>query len=570
MSPRRQASLLALLTVLAAPAIQAQRTVPFEYTHADASFGAAVVPVGDTNLDGFADFAIGCPNGGPNSEGFVRLYSGLDGSLLYEVFGLFSGDRFGSSITGLGDVDGDQRVDFAVGAPQGAIPYPPGAGIQYSLYAAGYVRLHSGQTGALIGSIPATPSPAHLSLTPILFGSTIADVGDINADGTHDLLVTKRGGGGFFPGGCSNTGVGLVAGRAEIYSGQTGALLRFHQGLAGDHWPTRVANVGDINNDGSPDYAVAGIGRPPSQQTCLFQTLVVPYSGSRLQVFSGTTGFPIQTHLSDPLQQLIVAPLGDVNGDGRTDIIGRGMTPANGAYGCFTAVFASPAGGFIHTYTEAFPNSNVSAAAAGDRNGDGRADFLLGDSFFSRVRVCSGLDGSVLETLTGPPGFGQLVADLGDLDGDGRSEFAATTSGLVRIYWGSPLSAAQATVIGPGCGGGALPPSLELSGLPILGTTITLTYEDGTPFAPGAFLAGSPIPFPLSLSSTCLAYLDPSAPLILGTFSLDVAGAASVVVPLPSVPLVAGLPIRLQAFAASPTTSLGIEVTDAWHLVFGY
>ena len=61
------------------------------------------------NADGFADLIVGSPGGDNNGaeSGRARVFSGADGSILYTFDGDYPGDRFGTSVSGAGDSNGD-------------------------------------------------------------------------------------------------------------------------------------------------------------------------------------------------------------------------------------------------------------------------------------------------------------------------------------------------------------------------------------------------------------------------------------------------------------------------------
>ena len=103
-----------------------------------------VAAPGDVNGDGRADFIVGAPNdapGGLSQAGSAYVFSGADGSLLYQRTGDTVLDRFGYFVSGAGDVNGDGRADFIVGAPTDA----PGG-----LSQAGSAYLFSGADGSLL------------------------------------------------------------------------------------------------------------------------------------------------------------------------------------------------------------------------------------------------------------------------------------------------------------------------------------------------------------------------------------------------------------------------------------
>jgi hypothetical protein len=81
----------------------------------ETTFGAAIAGIGDFDGDGRPDFAVGAP-GYQSGNGAVFVFSGRNFSLLATIPGN-TGANFGASIAPLGDVDGDGRPDFAVGAP---------------------------------------------------------------------------------------------------------------------------------------------------------------------------------------------------------------------------------------------------------------------------------------------------------------------------------------------------------------------------------------------------------------------------------------------------------------------
>jgi len=111
------------------------------------TFGAAAAPAGDVNLDGVDDILVGAPAGGADSEGYVHVLSGADGALLQRQAGVAPSRGFGAALAGLGDVDGDGRVDDAVSAP-GQTSASENVADEIDV-----VNIYSGATGALLRTI---------------------------------------------------------------------------------------------------------------------------------------------------------------------------------------------------------------------------------------------------------------------------------------------------------------------------------------------------------------------------------------------------------------------------------
>jgi hypothetical protein len=267
------------------------------------------------------------------------------------------------------------------------------------------------------------------------FGERLRALGDVDADGARDVLVSASNYDG-------DDGKLANSGRVYLFSGRTRALLRtleppFPQANAKfGFWD---ANLGDVDGDGAADLVTSA----PSQ-------VVSGATVGQVYVYSGRTGTPLRT--ISPPEALgatgrfggdfggnVIAP-GDLTGDGSTDLVAT----ASGAFGGAGAAYAfdGKTGGFLYKVTNPDGTQASSfgfgSAELGDVNADGVNDYQIGAPLFDegavmdvgRCYVINGRTGAVLFTLKNPEPeaadrFGQADADgisLGDVDGDARPD----------------------------------------------------------------------------------------------------------------------------------------------------
>jgi len=175
------------------------------------SFGQSIAAAGDVNGDGYPDLIVGANSGADTSimGGKVRIYYGgpqMDATpdviLEMEGDGSGVGTAFGSSVVGLGDVNGDGFADVAVGAP-GGDGLVGGSGPQPPLNSRAYVYF---------GGVAPHTSPdvvLQVSQETSTFG-VLAPAGDVDHDGYADIAVMAKGTGQYTPTNCCQPRPGKV------------------------------------------------------------------------------------------------------------------------------------------------------------------------------------------------------------------------------------------------------------------------------------------------------------------------------------------------------------------------
>lgn len=250
---------------------------------------------------------------------------------------------------------------------------------------------------------------------PGFTGGVRVAVGDVNGDGGPDLI----------------TATGPGAAHVKVFAGgglqETLSFFPYGANFAGGVF---VA-VGDVNGDGFADIVTG-----PDQG-----------AAPHVKVFSGATGLEIQSFFAYPISFSggVRVAAGDVNGDGVVDVVtatGPGSPP-------HVKVFDGATGGELlsfFAYDVAF--SGGVHVAAGDVNGDGRADVITGSgSSASHVKVFSGATGGVLQSFFAyapAASSGGVRVAVGDLDGDGRAEISTVpgpgAASHVRVFDGITLA----------------------------------------------------------------------------------------------------------------------------------
>lgn len=264
-------------------------------------FGWSATDLGDCNFDGFDDFAVGGwqydPGINPGTGiGYVRVYSGRDGSILHNFTGAHGTAYLGHSVAGPGDVNGDGAADILVGSH----------GEDVTAKNAGRVYLYSGADGSVIYTFDGDAQGDNL-------GFSVHAAGDVNNDGVPDMIAGAH----------QADPNGSNSGMARVYSGADGSILyTFNGDAADDLFGMSVGGGQDINADGHDDLVV-GIRHDDSFGD----------NSGAVRAFSGATGQELWTaygFAQDDLMGHSVSMAPDINGDGNPDVIIGGTQYNNG------------------------------------------------------------------------------------------------------------------------------------------------------------------------------------------------------------------------------------------------
>jgi hypothetical protein len=354
-------------------------------------FGYSVANCGDVNQDGAMDWVVGAPGALDNGVrvGSFRVFSGIDGSVLYTVYGSETNSSFGNPVSGAGDVDADGDGDVIAGSPYSSALRPRG----------GRAQVYSGQTGALI-----LDKMGDLK-DQLLLGWSVSAVGDLDLDGFDDILVGSL---QYDADDCPSS-----EGFAWAISGQNGGTLYQYQGDAADDvFGISVHGCGDVNRDGWPDFI---IGAPQTSNTGSLGGCGAGPGYARL--YSGRTGIALYTFTgfsSNDNFGVAVSDAGDVDLDGFPDV-SVGASLATGGSGTFGSVYVfggndlflnaslrgPTSGDRLTLSTREGPTGNLVALFMVDVNGTPTST-LLGYGSFD-----SGLGFDVSGTV--PPGFSSYV-----------------------------------------------------------------------------------------------------------------------------------------------------------------
>lgn len=424
-------------------------------------FGISVAGAGDVNADGFADVAIiTYIDDSDPALASARVYI-HHGSLVginpvAATFYDWTTNSTSLSVSGAGDFNGDGYSDVIAG------------GGAYSLYE----PVQTAQVllpGSPIG-IDTSGKTLTILYWNMVYGQSVAGVGDVNGDGLADIAL----------GGPMSEGWEQLGGMAAIFNGiPTPTVSEKPNQIVQTSPPAYVGtftvSAGDVNGDGFGDVL--------SRDGKVDENIVHVFHGSASGLVT-PVALTISTAGPSSHFGMSMGSAGDVNGDGYGDVIigAFGFTSNTGNEGAAYVYYGAPAG--VVTGTRTFLTCDKPSAAfgtnvsfAGDLNGDGYSDILVGAPGYSNGQSAEGAifvylgsaaglntsPGLLFESNKANAGLG-VVSGAGDINGDGFSDFVAGAGGYTNgqakegalyIFYGNATGVSPTPVIIEGNAAGA-------------------------------------------------------------------------------------------------------------------
>lgn len=337
----------------------------------DANFGTSVSHAGDLNSDGFGDVVVGAPffDDEEEDEGAAFIFlggpSGINAVPQARVEGNMAFANMGYAVASAGNVNNDLYQDLIVAAP----------GWQNGESNEGAAFIFYGSSQGLDQAIQTTlEGNAEFAMT-----WSVSGAGDVDNDGYDDVVVGLMG--------YSNGET--FEGAANVYYGSSSGIninekttLEANQQFSA--MGVSVAGPGDLNGDGFDDIIVGASEYTNGQAA---EGVVFVFNGSSTGISSVASALLEKDQANADFGHSVCG-LGDVNGDGYDDIAVGAYHFAHGQNneGASFIFLGSPQGptanSFIYESDQAGAQMGISVRGAGDVNGDGVADLIIGAQTF--------------------------------------------------------------------------------------------------------------------------------------------------------------------------------------------
>ena len=387
----------------------------------DNDLGVAIQWLGDFNGDRLADLAVGMP-AAEEQKGRLSVLYGRAGDwpapedleLLSDSPSSFTGvdgdALVGANFTAVGDTNGDGYDDLLVAVPDSKSVY-----------------LVFGQPEVLgrdliLDGVNADAWVMLSSTNDYRFGDEVGAAGDINGDGLMDFMVEGY------------QRVFVVLGQ-RTWPDQV-ALNRYAAAIIEDTGvlDTKLAAAGDMNGDNYDDFVLShGYTVYLYQGNDSFDT----YNRTTMALDDVVSTFGSADEMAD------VVALGDVNGDGLSDMLFRSGNAPHLVFGNTGSSWST------HVFSYFDPSPSGFIAAPGDVNNDGLADIMLGNSNDDAYMILGGALDDVQATITSVSHVASAPYAAGaDINSDGASDIALLPVDAVGDAMGM-ASFGELTIMGP-------------------------------------------------------------------------------------------------------------------------